>query len=141
MVYWFNGFPHRENQALYRIVGTKATEYGAGGIPSRLFSYMVLGPGLRNLQYVLHDLPNKGLLVWDMVLEHVQHFVQIPLEQRRQFYKNQIGATNPNADTCHEHATIKDQTRATLDDNLSSCFHVFPTLSGLLSLVSIHSRQ
>ena len=30
--------------------------------------------------------------------------------------QNQIGATNPNADTCHVHATIKDQTRATLDD-------------------------
>ena len=42
---------------------------------------------------------------------------------------NQIGATNPSADTCHAHATIKDQTRATLDDTLLSCIYVFPTLS------------
>ena len=38
---------------------------------------------------------------------------------------NQIGATNPNADTCHVHADIKDQTRATLDDVLSSCIFDF----------------
>ena len=45
MVYWFNcfdWFPFGENQALFRIVGTKATEYGVGGgyPPAHIYIYI-----------------------------------------------------------------------------------------------------